>query len=186
VEQLESDKQNLTLAWGGATLTNTGVAVGGAITIGTSGVLTTVTPHGLAVGAQVFLTTIATSTGIVSNVTYFVIAVGSTTTVTVSAVPNGVALTTTAGTAASLTPASPYAVAIPDTAVAQEFSLAIDWSDGGYGQRLVVPRCTLLTLPTLAFTRTNVVRYAIDFQVLKPVDGSQSILPYGFDWAATS
>ena len=186
IESLESDRANLSLAWGSGSVTSTGVAVGGSITIGTAGVLTTSAPHGLAVGAPVFVTTIATSTGIVANTTYWVIAVGSTTTLTLSATLGGVALTTTAGTAATLVPAGPFAVTIPDSAIAVEFTLGIDWSHGAFTNRLIIPRATLLTLPALKFTRQDIVRYPLEVQVLKPVDGSQSVLPYGSDWAATS
>lgn len=186
VESLESDKQNLSLAWGGATVNSTGVPVGGSVTIGTGGVLTTSTPHGFSVGSVIFLGPVTTSTGILAAVNYFVVAVGSTTTLTVSATLNGTPLTTTAGTATTITSASQYSVTIPDTAVSTEFALGIDWSDGGYNQRLVIPRCTLLTLPVIKFTRLDAVKYPIEFQVLKPIDGSQSILPYGLDWAATS
>ena len=185
-ESLESDKQNLTLAFGNATPTQTGVAVGGAITIGTAGVLTTVTPHGLAVGTAVFLGPITTATGITAATTYWVVLVASTTTVTLSATQGGVALTTTAGTSTGLFPAGPFTVAIPDSAIATEFSIGVDWSHGTYSYRYIFTRVALLSLPTLKYLRTDAVRYPATLQILKPVDGSQSVLLYGNDWAANA
>jgi microcystin-dependent protein len=78
------------------------VTTGGAITIGTGGVLTTASAHGIVVGQVVQLATVVTSTGIAALTPYYVIAVGSTTTLTLSATINGAALTTTAGTGTGL------------------------------------------------------------------------------------
>jgi lysophospholipase L1-like esterase len=78
-------------------------AAGGSVTIGTGGVLTTATAHGLFVGQQVQLATASTATGIAALTTYYIIAVGSSTTLTLSTQISGTALTTTTGTATGLT-----------------------------------------------------------------------------------
>lgn len=183
-ELLQSSKDTLSLAWGGATiLAVAGTAVGGSVTIGTGGVLTTATPHGLAVGAAVQLATVVTSTGIVALTTYYVIAVGSTTTLTLSATQGGVALTTTAGTGTGLTPMGGYQLKIPDASTVTEFILGIDWSDGAVSQRIIIQRASSLTLPAIKSVRTDGIRYATEVQALKPADGTDSVLVYGFDQA---
>jgi hypothetical protein len=186
VEQLQSNKQNLVLAWGGATVVQTGVAAGGAVTFG-SATITTASAHGFTAGQPVFFTVVAGSPGVLTGVTYFVISAPTSTTLTVGTSLQSVTpVVITAGTATGVVSASPFSVTIPDSAIATEFSLGIDWADGANSNRIVVPRATLLQLPALKFARTDLVRYPIEFQVLKPYDGSQSILPYGSDWAASA
>lgn len=81
----------------------TGTVVGGGTAaIGTGGVITTGSAHGLVVGDAVTLDTVGVSTGIATQTVYYVITVGSSTTVTLSATPGGSALTTTAGTGSNL------------------------------------------------------------------------------------
>lgn len=185
VESLESDKQNLQLAWGAGTVTQTGTPVGGAVTF-SAGTITSATPHSRVVGDAINFGTVTGTPGVTTGTTYFVLTVPTSTTMTVSATPGGTAVTITAGSATGITPAGPFSIAIPDTAVSSEFAIGIDWSDGTYSNRIIVPRATLFALPTVKFMRTDVVRYPLDLQVLKPADGSQSILPYGSDWAASS
>lgn len=182
-ELLQSNKDTLGLAWGGAAVSFNGTPVGGAVTIGTGGVLTTATAHGLTIGTPVVLTGVATATGISSGVVYFVIAT-TTLTVTLSATKGGVALTTTTGTATSIASAAPFALTIPEPDVVNEFILGIDWVDGSISNRFIIPRATLLTLPTIKYVRTDAVRYAMEIQAVKPADGSKSVLVYGLDAAA--
>lgn len=182
-ELLQSNEDTLSLAWGGATVSFNGTAVGGAVTIGTGGVITTATAHGFVIGNPVVLTGVATATGISSGVVYFVIAATSTT-ATLSATKGGVALTTTTGTATSVASAAPFALTIPEPDVVNEFILGIDWVDGAVSQRFILPRATLLTLPTIKYVRTDAVRYALEVQAVKPADGSKSVLVYGYDAAA--
>lgn len=170
-EGLEANATVTSLAWGGATVVNTGIAVGGAVTIGTGGVVTTATAHGLVVGATVQLGAITTSTGIVAGTTYYVTAVGSLTTLTLSATAGGTALTTTSGTALSVTPLGAYSLTIPDSATLPEWIFGADWSDGVTSQRILVPRGTLLTLPSIKFGNDDAVRYPLEIQTLKPSTG---------------
>lgn len=184
-ESLESDKQNYSLAFSNSIVTNTGVAVGGAVTF-TAGTITTATPHGLTAGTPIFFTGVTGTPGVVSSTTYWVLTVPTTTTITVAAVNNGAPITISTGTATAVSPSGPFTVSIPDTAIAGEFVIGVDWSHGNYSYRYVFPRVALLSLPTLKYTRADVVRYPVSLQILKPVDGSQSVLLYGNDWAANS
>ncbi|MFF1633973.1 hypothetical protein [Leifsonia sp. NPDC058248] len=184
-ENIESDKQNLSLAFGGATVNNTGVAVGGAVTTAVSGVITTATAHGFSVGDPVVFTGTVTG-GLTAGTVYYVIAVGTPTTFTISATRGGLFFTTSVGAAGGVIAAAPYSIVIPDSALGVEFILGIDWNDGTTNQRFVVPRAQLLSLPTIKYTRQDAVRFASEIQALKPVDGSQSVLPYGSDWAASA
>lgn len=185
-ESLESDRQNLGLAFGGATTVQTGVAVGGAVTF-TAGTITTATAHGLTVGAAVYFSAVTGTPGVLTGQTYFVTSVPTTTTLTVSANLNsGPNVTITTGTATGVVPASAYTITIPDTAIAVEFALGVDWSDGTYSSRFIIPRATFESLPTIKYTRTDAVRLAADIRLLKPLDGSASLQPIGFDWAAAS
>jgi hypothetical protein len=171
-EGLESNSTTLALAWGGASIVSSGTAVGGAVTIGTAGAITTATAHGLAVGQPVQLGAITTSTGVTAGTTYYVITVGSPTTLVLSATLGGVALTTTAGSSLSITPLGAYSLTIPDAAVTQEFTLGIDWSDGSNSQRIILPRSSLLTLPEIKFVRDDAIRYPLEVQALKPTTGA--------------
>ena len=183
-ELLQSNKDTLALAWGGGTVTAVaGTPVGGAITIGTGGVLTTATAHGLTVGTAVSLATVVTSTGILALTTYYIIAVGSTVTLTLSATLGGVALTTTAGSGTGLAASGAYKLTIPDPTTITDFVLGIDWSDGSTAQRLIIQRASTLTLPAIKSVRTDGIRYATEVQALKPADGTDSVLVYGFDAA---
>ncbi|MEO6116012.1 MAG: hypothetical protein ABIP33_06470 [Pseudolysinimonas sp.] len=185
-EALESDKQNLSMAFGGATTVQTGVAVGGAVTF-TAGTITTATAHGRAIGDAVYFTVVAGSPGVIAGQTYFVTSIPTSTTLTVSANLNsGANVTITVGTATGLVPASAFTLSVPDSAIAQEFCLGVDVVDGPYSYRFVIPRATFNTLPTIKYTRTDAIRLPADIQLLKPLDGSASLQPIGFDWAAAS
>lgn len=185
-ENLQSNQANLSLAWGNGSAVGTAVPVGGAVTIGTAGLITTASAHGLSVGAPVQLVGVTTSTGITSLTTYWIISVGSSTTFTLSATLGGAALTTTAGTATSVAPAYPVKWTFPDTAIANEFVLGVDYSHNAFTARLVFPRVALTDLPDIKFVRDDAVRYSVAVQVLKPLDGSQSFIPYYNDIAAIS
>ena len=184
-ESLESDKQNLTLAFGNGTVNQTGIAVGGSVTFA-SGSITTATAHGLTAGTAVFFSAVTGSPGVTGSTTYWVLSAPTVTTLTVAATNGGVPLTITAGAATAVTPAGPFTVSIPDSAISTEFVIGVDWSHGSYSFRYVFPRVALLTLPTIKYVRTDAVRYPVSLQILKPVDGSQSVIPYGNDWAANS
>ena len=180
-ELLQSNGATLSLAWGGATVTTNTVPVGGAITIGTGGVLTSATPHGLAVGNAVSLATVVTSTGITALTTYYIIAVGSTTTLTLSASPGGVALTTTAGTGTGLGLVGPYKLTMPNASTVTDYVLGIDWSDGAINQRIIIQRASQPALPTIKNVRSDGTRYEIEVQALTPADGTDSVIVYGVD-----
>jgi hypothetical protein len=185
VESLESDKQNLSLAWGNGSVAQTGVSAGGAVTF-TSGTITTATAHGLVPGNWAFFQTITGTPGVVANTNYYVLTVPTATTMTVSATANGTPITITTGSSTGVVNAAPFSVTIPDSAIGVEFALGVDWSHGSYTNRLIFPRVQLLSLPAIKFVRDDAVRYPLEIQVLKPVDGSQSALVYGSDWAASS
>lgn len=186
-EAIESNKQVLSMAFGGgSTVNNVGVAAGGAVTIGTAGLITTATAHGRAVGDPVILTGVATSTGILSNIVYYVITVGSATTVNLSATKGGVALTTTAGTATGMAPAGAFSITTLDSAIATEYVMGLDWQHSGYSARYASARVALPDLPTIKFGNDDAVRFPLSLQVLKPFDGSQSFIQLGNDVAALS
>jgi hypothetical protein len=187
-ELQQSNKTTLGLAWGGQVIPTAGVAVGGAITIGTAGVLTTATAHGLSVGAAVTLATVVTSTGILALTTYYVIAVGSSTTLTLSATVGGAALSTTAGTGTGLsTPSSAYQLQLTALNLIQDSIYVIDWADGAtVSQRIIIQQGSLLTMPTITATRQDSTAYAFEVQAIKPADGTDSVLVYGVDIAVVS
>lgn len=185
IESLESDKQNLQLGWGNGVVTQTGTSTSGAVTF-SAGLITAATAHGLVAGNYAFFPSVTGTPGVVANVNYYVLAAPTTTTLTLAAAPGGTAITITTGSATAVINAGPYSIAIPDSAVAVEFILGIDWSDGSNNQRIIIPRGALLSLPAIKFARTDAIRYPLEVQALKPIDGSQSILPYGSDWAASS
>lgn len=184
-EALESDRQNLGMAFGGATVTSTGAPAGGAVTF-TAGTITTATAHGRAVGDAINFGTVTGTPGVVTGTTYFVLTVPTATTLTVSATLGGTPVTITTGTATGVTPAGPYSLSIPDGAVVGEFAIGIDWSDGSYNQRILIPRATFASLPTIKYVRDDVVRFPVDLQALKPFDGSNSVQVLGNDWAASA
>lgn len=185
-ETLQSDKANLQLALGGGTVTQNGVSTSGAITF-TAGTITSATPHGLTAGMWCFFGTVTGTPGVVAGVNYYVLTAPTTSTVTLAASIGGAQIAITTGTALSLTNAAPATMVIPDTAVSYEFAFAFDWSDGVSGNtRLIFPRCTLNSLPPLKYGRTDQTRYGVDIAVLKPLDASQSMVPYFYDPAASS
>ena len=186
-ELQQSNKTTLALAWGGHVVPAAGVPTGGAITIGTGGVLTTATAHGLAVGVTVTLATVVTSTGILALTTYYVIAVGSATTLTLSATAGGVALTTTAGTGTGLSsPSGAYQLVLDPLTAITDSIYVIDWYDGAVSQRIIVQQGSLLVLPVITATRQDSTAYAFEVQAIKPADGTDSVLVYGVDIAMVS
>jgi hypothetical protein len=180
-ELQQSNKTTLALAWGGTIVPLPGAAVGGAITIGTAGVLTTGSAHGLAVGNPVSLATVVTATGITATTVYYVIAVGSATTLTLSATLGGTALTTTAGTGTGLALASAYQLALTSLNLIADSIFVIDWADGIVSQRIIIQQGSLLTIPTITATRQDSTAYAFEVQAIKPADGTDSVLVYGVD-----
>lgn len=184
-ELQQTNKTTLALAWGGTIIPTAGTPVGGAITIGTGGVLTTATAHGLAVGATVTLATVVTSTGILALTTYYVIAVGSTTTLTLSATAGGVALTTTVGTGTGLSsPSGAYQLDLLDANTISDSIFVLEWLDGVTSQRIIIQQGALLSMPSIKYVRDDSVSYAFEVQAIRPADGSDSVLIYGVDIAA--
>lgn len=184
-EALESDKANLSLAWGSATVSQTGTPVGGAVTF-TASTITTATAHGFVAGDWVSFGTITGTPGVLAGVSYYVLSAPTATTMTLAAQPGGSVIAITTGSSTGVFNAQPFSVAIPDSAIGVEFALGIDWSHGSYTNRLIFPRVQLMSLPSIKFVRDDAVRYPLELQVLKPIDGSQSVLPYGSDWAASN
>lgn len=82
--------------------------------------------------------------------------------------------TVTAGTGGA------YTLNIPSGQLAS-FVIGIDWSDGITNQRFILPNASLLTLPTIKYTRTDAVRFAMDVQALVPSTGGASMVSYGSD-----
>lgn len=184
-ELLQTNKATLALAWGGTIVALAGTPVGGAITIGTGGVLTSASAHGLSVGNAVTLATVVTSTGITASTVYYVIAATSTT-VTLSTSAGGTALTTTAGTGTGLALAGSYQLDLLDANNIPDFILGIDWSDGVTSQRIIIQQASTVNLPTIKNTRSDAVKFAMEVQAIKPADGTDSVLVYGQDVGAVS
>jgi hypothetical protein len=158
-----------------------GTPVGGAITIGTAGVLTTASAHGLSVGNPVALATVVTSTGISALTVYYVINVGSTTTLTLSATVGGVALTTTAGTGTGLALAQAYQLDLLDIWTWSDGIYVFDVQDGTISQRIIVQVGAVLTMPTIKYVKDDSTSYNMEIQAIKPADGTDSIIIYGVD-----
>jgi len=78
-----------------------------------------------------------------------------------------------------------YSMTIPNAATIQEFMIGIDWSDGTTSQRIIIPRCALLTMPPIKGDRTAETSYAFEVQELVPGDNSQSVLVFGVDDAVS-
>jgi hypothetical protein len=184
-ELQQTNKTTLGLAWGGVIIPVAGTPVGGAITIGTGGVLTSATAHGLAVGATVTLATVVGSTGILALTTYYVIAVGTTTTLTLSATSGGVALTTTAGTGTGLSsPSGAYQLDLLDANTLTDSIYVLEWLDGTTSQRIIIQQGATLSMPSIKYVKDDSVSYAFEIQAIKPADGSDSVLIFGVDVAA--
>jgi hypothetical protein len=185
-EALQSNAAVLGMAWGGATSTPPTLTSIGTVTIAAGGVMTSSVAHGLSVGNAVQLGTITGSTGVVAGQTYWVQSVPTGTTFTLSATQGGSALssvTAGASTALYLITGS-YTLSIPNAAVLTEFILGIDWFDGSNSARILLPRCALLTLPEIKYSRADAVRYPLEVQALQPAGGGQPIQVLGFDIAA--
>jgi hypothetical protein len=186
-ELQQTNKATLGLAWGGVVVPVAGAAVGGSVTIGTGGVLTTSTAHGLSVGAAVTLATVTGSTGVVALTTYYVVAVGSTVILTLAATAGGTALTTTAGSATGLSLAGAYAIQVLDQNLVADRTYVIEWQDGlSVSQRIVIPQGTVLTMPMIKSVRDDSTAYMFEIQAIKPADGSSSVQPFGVDVATAS
>ena len=188
-ELQQTNRDTLSLAWGGAVITPVpGISLGTVAVAITTGVLTVSATETLAVGDMVQLGTMTNGAPLVAGTTYFVASTPTSTTLTLAATLGGAAIvTTSAGTSTSITKVTgPYALAIPDASTIAPFILGIDWSDGTTSQRIIVQRAMLTALPTVKFSRLDSVSYAIDVQALKPVDGTNSVLVYGVDTAVGS
>lgn len=180
-ELQQQNKVTLQLAWGGQINSVLGTPVGGAITIGTGGVLTTATAHGLSVGNPVALATVVTATGITQLTVYYIITVGSSTTLTLSATQGGAALTTTAGTGTGLALAQAYQLDLLDVWTWSDGIYVFDVADGSISQRLIVQVGAVITMPTIKFVKDDSTSFNMEIQALKPSDGTDSILIYGVD-----
>jgi len=188
-ELLQSNKDTLALAWGGATISpNPAASLGTVVIAITTGVLTVSAVHGLSVGDAVQLQGVTGGAPLASGVTYYVNTVPTTTTLTLAATSGGALIaTTTSGTATGIVKVTgPYTLTIPDPSSVADFILGIDWSDGALSQRIIIQRAHQDVLPTVKSVRTDGIRYAISVQANKPADGSNSVLVYGVDSAMTS
>jgi len=188
-ELLQSNKDTLTLAWGGATITpSPNVSLGTVAVAITTGVLTVSATETLVVGDAVVLGTMTGGAPLVAGTTYYVKTAPTGTTLTLAATSGGAAIaTTTSGTSTSITKVtSAYQLVIPDPSSVSDFILGIDWSDGTLNQRIIVQKAHQDVLPTIKSVRTDGIRYAISVQANKPADGSASVLVYGSDSAMTS
>ena len=184
-DEVQTDKDSLALAWGGATITPVlGTATGGAVTIAiTTGILTTTTAHGLAVGQAVQLQGVTNGTPFVSGQSYWVVSVPTSTTFTLALTQGGTAIVTTAaGTATTVTPLTgAYSLAVPNPAQLQDFILGIDISDGTTTMRFIIQRAHQTMLPTIKYGRQAEITYTIEVEALATLDGSNSVLIYGSD-----
>lgn len=185
-EAIESNKTVLGLAFGGGSVvTGAPTFVGGAVTF-TSSTITTATAHGLAINQAVVFGTITGTPGVLAGVVYYVLTVPTATTVTVAATLGGSVIAITTGSSVGVGAAGPYSITIPDSAIATEYTLGIDWQHGANTARFGIPRFALASLPTLKYGNDDAVRYPLTLQILKPFDGSQSFIPLGNDVAALS
>ena len=185
----QTNRDTLSLAWGGATITPTPTSLGTVVIAITSGVLTVSAAHGLAIGDAVQLQGVVPGAPLASGVTYYVNTVPTTTTLTLAATLGGALIvTTSAGTATGITKNNgPYVLAIPDASQIADFIIGIDWSDGSaVSQRIIIQRAALLSLPPVASGRQNEIDYEIEVQALKPADNTASVLVYGVDVAVGS
>ena len=180
----QTDKDTVALALGGATITPVlGTSVGTVTIAITTGLITTSAAHGLSVGQTFQMQGVVNGTPFVSNQTYYVQAVGSSTTLYASLTPGGAVITTTAaGTATGLTALSGgYSMAIPDAKNLLDFILGIDISDGTTSMRFIIQRAHQTKLPTIKYGRQDKIAYAIEVEALATLDGTNSVLIYGFD-----
>ena len=155
----------------------------------TTGVLTVSATETLAVGDMVQLGTLTGAAPLVAGTTYFVLTTPTATTLTLAATLGGALIVTTvAGSSTSITKVTgAYSLAIPDASQIDDFIIGIDWSDGtSVGQRLVIQRAALLSLPTVKSGRQAEIDYVVEVQALKPADNTASVLVYGVDVAVGS
>ena len=177
---LQTNKTTLGAAWGGTVVAKPGTPVGGAITIGTAGILTSATPHGLSVGNPVQLATVVGSTGILASTVYYVIAATSLT-ATLSATAGGTALTTTAGTGTGLALASAYELVLANASDITDGIYVLEWFDGTVSQRIVVQQGAMMSMPTIKNVKDDATMYSFEIQAVKPTDGTNSVLIFGVD-----
>jgi hypothetical protein len=185
----QSNRDTLGLAWGGAVITPAPAASLGTVAIAiTTGVLTVSATEALVVGDPVVLGAVTGAAPLVAGTTYYVLTAPTSTTLTLAATPGGpMIVTTTAGTATSITKLNgAYSLAIPDASQILDFIIGIDWSDGGVTQRFAIQRAALLSLPTITFGRQAEIDYDVEVQALAPADGTKSVLVYGVDVAVGS
>ena len=184
----QTNRDTLSLAWGGATITPTPTSLGTVVIAITTGVLTVSAAHSLSIGDAVQLQGVVPGVPLASGVTYYVNTVPTTTTLTLAATLGGALIvTTSAGTATGITKNNgPYVLVIPDAAQIADFIIGIDWSDGVVNQRLVIQRAALLSLPTIKSGRQAEIDYVVEVQALKPADNTNSVLVYGVDVAVGS
>ena len=181
---IQTDKESLALAWGGGTVTPVvGTSVGTATIAITTGLITTSAAHGLSVGNTFQMQGVVNGTPFVSNQTYYVQAVGSSTTLYASLTSGGAVITATAaGTATGLTPLpGTYSMAIPNGANLLDFILGCDISDGTTSQRFIIQRAHQTKLPNIKMGRQDKIMFSIEVEALATLDGTNSVLVYGFD-----
>lgn len=183
-DSIQTDKESLAIAWGGGTITPVlGTSVGTVAIAITTGLITTSAAHGLAVGNTFQMQGVAAGAPFASGVTYYVQAVGSSTTLFASLTSGGAVITAaSAGTATGLSPMpGSYSMAIPNGANLLDFILGIDISDGTTSQRFIIQRAHQTKLPTIKYGRQDKIAYALEVEALATLDGTNSVLVYGFD-----
>ena len=181
-ELMQTNKDTLALAWGGAAVTLNPPTLGTA-TFATVGNLVTVSAaETLAVGDAVQFGTMTGGAPIVAGTTYYVQSAPSSTTLTLAATLGGLVITITSnGSSTSIAKVTgAYSLALP-TDPSTGFILGIDWSDGATNGRLVLPNAVLATLPTVKSGRNDAIKYAFEIQALVPADGTSPVLAYGLD-----
>jgi hypothetical protein len=185
-ELLQTNKNTLAAALGGATITPVGATSLGSVIIAiTTGILTVSVPETLAIGNPVQLTGVVGAAPFVSGLTYYVQSIPTSTTLTLALTAGGAAIVTSAaGTATGISQMlGAYSLAIPNAVALADFMLGIDWSDGATSMRFIIPRAHFLTLPAPKFGRLDAIRYAFEIQALAPADSSNSVQMFGLDGA---
>lgn len=183
-ELLQTNKDTLALAWGGATVALNPATLGTATLAVAGNLVTASAAETLAVGDSVQFGVMTGTSGIVAGTTYFVQTAPSSTTLTLAATLGGPVIVI-AGSGSSVSIAKvtgAYSLALP-TDPSAGFVLGIDFSDGATNGRIIVPNAVLTTMPTVKSVRTDGIRYAFGIQALVPADGSASVIPYGLDTA---
>ena len=181
-DAVQTDKETLALAWGGATITSNPATLGTA-TIAATGVVTCSATETLAINDPVQFGAMTLAAPFVAATTYYVVSTPTSTTFTLALTVGGAAIVSAAGSSVSITKMGPYAMAIPNALTMVDFILGIDVTDGATNQRFIVQRARQTALPTIKMGRQTEISYTIEVEALAPADGTNSVLIYGVDSA---